>query len=342
MIGIGVIGFGYWGPNLVRNFDEIPGTRVVGICEHNPERLAHVHNLYPAIETTTNYLDLVVDTRIDAIVIATPAFTHFELGMEVLRAGKHVLIEKPLAETSDQAARLIVEAGRHHCVLMVNHTFIFTSAVRKMRELVANNGVGDIFYYDAVRANLGPHRHDVSAIWDLAVHDLTIMDYVLPFRPTAISATGLSNVPGEPENIAHITVFFDGIFIAHIQVNWMAPVKVRRTVIGGSGKMILYDDIEPNEKLKVYDSGIMNNKNAESADQMLAAYRTGDMLVPKLDTTEPLRTAALHFLQCIEEGGRPLTDGEAGLRVVRILEAATQSMAERGKPVELYTARVAT
>lgn len=336
MIAVGVIGYGYWGPNLVRNFAEVPDSRVVGVSDLRGERLAQVRARYPATETTKDYRDLLANPHIDAIAIATPVSTHFELAMGALQAGKHVLVEKPLAATSEQAVRLIKEADRRNRVLMVDHTFIYTGGVRKIRELVTAKELGDIYYYDSVRVNLGLFQHDVNVIWDLAVHDLSIVDYVLPSRPCAVSATGMSHVPGQPENVAYLTLFFDGCLIGHIHVNWLAPVKIRRTLIGGSEKMIVYDDLEPSEKVKVYDRGITVN-SIESVYQMLIGYRTGDMWSPQLDMTEGLRTEVLHFIRCVEQGERPVTDGEAGLRVVRILEAATRSIAERGRPVEMDT-----
>jgi predicted dehydrogenase len=340
MIGIGVIGYGYWGPNLVRNFAEAPGARVVAVSDLRAERLATVQARYPAIKTTVDHRELIANRAIDAIAIATPVSTHFDLAMQCLRAGRHVLVEKPLTATSEQAIRLIEEANRCNRVLMVDHTFVHTGAVRNMRDLVASDALGDIYYYDSVRVNLGLFQHDVNVIWDLAVHDLSIMDYVLQAQPCAVSATGMSHVPDEPENIAYLTLFFDGCLIAHIHVNWLAPVKVRRTLIGGSRKMIVYDDLEPSEKVKVYDKGITLNNNGERVYQMLIGYRTGDMWAPQLDMTEPLRTEVLHFIHCVETGERPVTDGDAGLRVVRLLEAATESMAGRGRLVELGTGRV--
>ena len=340
MMGVGVIGYGYWGPNLVRNFAEVPDSRVVAVSDLRPERLVLARHRYPVIETTTDYRDLLADASIDAIAIATPVSTHFDLAMQALQAGKHVLVEKPLAATSEQAIWLIEEASRRNRVLMVDHTFVYTGAVRKIRELVASDELGDIYYYDSVRVNLGLFQHDVNVIWDLAVHDLSIMDYVIPFQLCAVSATGMNHIPGEPENVAYLTLFFDGCLIGHIHVNWLAPVKVRRTLIGGSRKMIVYDDLEPSEKVKVYDKGITINKNAESVYQMLIDYRVGDMWAPNFDRTEALRTEVLHFLSCIEHGEPPITDGEAGLRVVHILEAATQSMAMQGRLVELDIVRV--
>jgi len=275
---------------------------------------------------------------VDAVAIATPVDYHFELAMAALRAGKHVLVEKPMASSSEQAARLVDEAARRRLVLMVDHTFVYTGAVTKIRDLVRAGDLGDVYYYDSTRVNLGLFQHDVNVLWDLAVHDLSIMDFVLAQQPAAVSATGLAHVPNEPENIAYMTMFFDGTLIAHIHVNWLAPVKVRRTLIGGSRRMVVFDDLETSEKVKVYDKGISVNPSAENVYQMLVGYRTGDMWAPKLDVAEALTIEAAHFVDCVTRGTRPLTDGEAGLRVVRLLEAATTSMAERGRPVSLDSA----
>jgi len=345
MINIGVIGYGYWGPNLVRNFSEISGAQIKTVSDFKPELLAKVQARYPKINVTRDCQDIFTDPMIDAVAIATPVSTHFDLALAALKAGKHVLVEKPMTVSSEQALRLIDEAEKRNLVLMVDHTFVYTGAVRKMQELVASNAVGDIYYYDSVRVNLGLFQHDVNVVWDLAVHDLSIMNYVLPSQPYAVSATGMSHVPGEPENIAYLTLFFADNLMAHIHVNWLAPVKVRRTLIGGSQKMIIFDDLEPSEKLKIYDKGITlngnSNGNAEKVYQMMIGYRTGDMWSPQLDMTEALRTEGLHFISCIEKGDRPITDGEAGLRVVRILEAATESLKKQGQLVELNLAEVA-
>ena len=340
MIKVGVIGYGYWGPNLVRNFVETPGSQVIAVSDLRPERLALVKGRYPTIKTTTDHRELFADPAIDAIAVATPVSTHFGLAMQALQSGKHVLVEKPMTATAEESIQLIEEAERRQRVLMVDHTFVYTGAVRKIKELIAGNSLGDIYYYDSVRVNLGLFQHDVSVIWDLAVHDLAIMDYVLASQPRTVSATGMSHVAGQPENIAYLTLLFEERLITHIHVNWLAPVKVRRTLIGGSRKMIVYDDLEPSEKIKVYDKGITVNNNAESVYQMLIGYRTGDMWAPQLDMTEALRAEALHFVHCIEKGERPMTDGKAGLRVVQTMEAATHSMANQGQPVELKTGRV--
>jgi predicted dehydrogenase len=335
MIKIGVIGYGYWGPNLVRNFMLAPGSAVTRVSDLREERLTPLHKQYPGVKTCTRPADMINDPHIDAVVIATPVSSHYELALTALQAGKHVLVEKPLASTSDQARRLIDEAAARNLVLLVDHTFVYTDAVRKIREMIASGQLGQIYYYDAVRVNLGLFQHDVNVIWDLAIHDLSIMDYVLPEKPIAVSATGISHVPGQPENVAYITLFFASSQIAHVHVNWLTPVKVRHTLIGGSEKMILYDDLDPSEKLKVYDKGIRVTPGPEDVYRMLVSYRLGDMWAPRLDNTEALQTEALHFIDCIETGGTPETDGLAGLRMVNMIEAAETSLRDRGRLVEI-------
>lgn len=338
MIGVAVIGYGYWGPNLVRNFWDIRDAQLVWVCDLQTERLAGVRRRYPAVEITEDFDQVLSDPRVDAVAIATPVSSHFPLAMRALKAGKHVFLEKPIAETSEQAARLIEEADRRGLVLAVDHTFVHTGAVRKMRDLILNE-LGDVYYYDSVRVNLGLFQHDVSVLWDLAVHDLSIMDFVLNERPVAVSAAGKSHVPGEPENIAYLTLHFASNLIANIHVNWLAPVKVRRTLVGGSQKMIVYDDLEPSEKIKIYDKGItvdgMNGRLSDRANQLRVGYRTGDMTAPQLDMSEALGLELREFITCVERGTSPIADGRAGLRVVRVLEAATQSLRARGQVVEL-------
>jgi predicted dehydrogenase len=335
MIGIGFIGYGYWGPNLVRNFAEQAGARVQVVCDVRREPLELVERRYPSVRVTTSPADVWNDPLVDAVVVATPVQYHFELAMASLRAGKHVLVEKPIASSSSQASALIDEAARRRLTLMVDHTFVYTGAVRKMRELTEQGELGEIYYYDSVRINLGLFQPDVNVLWDLAVHDLSIMDYVLQAQPVAVSATGLAHVAGRPENIAYMTMFFDGRLIAHVHVNWLAPVKMRRTLLSGSRRMVVYDDLETSDKVKVYDRGISLNPNAENIYQMLVGYRSGDMWSPQLAFTEALRVEAAHFVDCVSNNLRPLTDGEAGLRVVRLLEAATDSMARQGSLVSV-------
>jgi predicted dehydrogenase len=346
VIGVGVIGYGYWGPNIARNVREQRDGDLVAISDLRPERLAGATARYPGVKTTTRVREVLTNPRVDAVVIATPVSTHYELALEALRAGKHVLVEKPMAMNSAHALHLMEEADRRNLVLAVDHTFVYTGAVRKIRELVAGDGVGDIYYYDSVRVNLGLFQHDVNVVWDLAVHDLSIIDHVLPMRPVAVSATGLGHVTGQPENIAYLTLFFDAPLIAHVHVNWLAPVKVRRTLIGGSRKMIVYDDLEPSEKIKVYDKGITVNGAGHDINaagtpnyQMLVGYRAGDMWAPQLDMTEALTVEMSHFLECIDHGRQPIADAASGLRVVQTLEAASQSLRQRGRAIELHAER---
>jgi predicted dehydrogenase len=334
MINVGVVGFGYWGPNLVRNFMSQTSSRVTVVSDLSPARLARVSALYPAVRTTLDFNELLADPLLDAVVVATPVRTHFEIAMAALRAGKHVLVEKPIASNAIQAEQLIEEAERRGLVLMVDHTFVFTGAVRKMHDLVRLPEFGRTHYYDSTRINLGLFQHDVNVLWDLAVHDLSIMAYVLGAKPTAVSATGQSRTPGQPEYAAFLTVYFEDM-IAHINVNWLSPVKVRRTLVGGSGKMIVYDDLETIEKIKLYDRGITMSENTEDIHKTLISYRTGDMWSPKLDETEALTIEARHFVECIEHSSRPTTSGEQGYELVRILEAADKSMRHRGAPQEI-------
>jgi predicted dehydrogenase len=337
-VRVGVIGYGYWGPNLVRNLAELPGFDVAVVSDRRPQRLAQVRLRHPLVKTTPDCNEIFASPDIDAVVIVTPVSTHFDLAMEALRAGKHVLVTKPLASTSAQGALMIDTAAEMNRVLMVDHTFIYTGAVRRIKDLINGGRLGQLYYYDSVRVNLGLFQHDVNVLWDLAVHDLAIMDYLLGKQPHAVAATGAGHVPGQPVDVAYLTCFFDNNLLTHHHVNWLAPVKIRRTLIGGDRQMIVYDDLEPSEKVKVYDKGITIGADQEELYQSLVGYRTGDMWAPQVSLTEGLHVEAQHFLDCIRRGARPMTDGEAGLRVLRILEAATESLAQRGRPVELELA----
>lgn len=339
MINIGVVGYGYWGPNLVRNFAETPGANVLGVSDLDTGKLALVRKRFPAVIATTDYLDLLNNPAIDAIAIATPVDKHFEIALAALRAGKHVWVEKPMTETSEQARRLIDEAQRRNLVLLVDHTFIYTGAVRKMRELIQAGELGRILYYDSIRVNLGLFQRDVSVISDLAVHDFSILDYLLGEHPVAVSANGVNHFPGTPENHANVTLFYDSGAIAHTSVSWLAPVKVRLILLGGSKKMITYDDVEPSEKVKVYDKGVSITDDPAKIQEMRVGYRTGDMHAPRLFGTEALRIESEHFVDCIEHRKMPITDGQLGLRVVEIIEATHQSMRRKvrrnGETVQL-------
>ena len=335
MIKIGVIGYGYWGPNLVRNFAETPGITVASVADLDPKKLEIVQKRFPGVKTTTRFQDLIENKDIDAIAIATPVNTHFELGMTVLKADKHLWLEKPMTETSLQASMLVDEAEKRKLVLIVDHTFMYTGAVRRMGDMVKSGELGQILYYDSTRINLGLFQRDVNVISDLAVHDFSILDYLLGEQPMAVSAVGTNHFPSTPENLSYITLFYDSGMIAHINVSWLAPVKVRQVLIGGSEKMIIYDDLEPSEKIKVYDKGISFTDDPQKIYEMRVGYRTGDMWAPRLDSTEALRVEGEHFVDCIENGKAPLTDGSLGLRVVKLIEAATRSMNERGRSVEI-------
>ena len=335
MPGVGVIGYGYWGPNLVRNFMSDTAWRVVSVCDRSESRLAEVGRLYPTITTTRNPEDLFRNPSIDAIAIATPVATHFELAMAALRAGKHVLVEKPIASTSAEASQMIEKASQRKLVLLVDHTFVFTGAVRKIRDVIGDESFGELQYYDSTRVNLGLFQHDVNVMWDLAVHDLSIMDFVIGVNPVAVSATGLSHVRAQPANVAFMTLFFDRDIIAHVNVNWLSPVKIRRTLVGGSKRMIVYDDLETSEKVKIYDKGITVTETPDDLRKLLISYRTGDLWSPKVNETEALKLEVAHFRNCIDGSEKPITPGERGLAIVRMLEAADKSMQRRGEPVEL-------
>lgn len=331
MIGVGVIGYGYWGPNLVRNFFQSKGAEVKCVCDQKADRLELISARYPSVRLCNNAEDLINDNAVDAVCIATPVLSHFDLALAALRAGKHVLVEKPMTTSASQASILIEEAERRNLVLMVDHTFVYMGAVRRIKEIIESNELGDIYYYDSTRINLGLFQQDVNVVWDLAVHDLSIMDYLLPQKPQGVSATGLSHVSGQPENMAFLTFFFDSNIIAHVNVNWLSPVKLRQTLIGGSKKMIVFDDLHSSEKIRVYNRGITVNNAVENIYQTMVGYRTGDMWAPCYSQVEALQEEALHFIQCIENKERPLTDGEMGLRVVKALEAADQSLRNNGQ-----------
>lgn len=341
MINIGIIGYGYWGPNLVRNFAETPGARISWVSDLDPAKLDLVRRRYPAVATTTEYRALLEDPNTDAIAIATPVNTHFEIALEALRAGKHVWLEKPMTETSAQARKLVEEAERHKCVLLVDHTFLYTGAVMKMAELIKNGELGRIYYYDSTRVNLGLFQRDVSVISDLAVHDFSILEHLLGEHPVAVSASGTNHFPETPENLAYVTLFYDSGTIAHANVSWLAPVKVRQILVGGSKKMIIYDDLDPSEKIKVYDKGVDFTDDPKKIEQMRVGYRTGDMWAPQLEVTEALRVECAHFVDCIKNHQVPKSDGQLGLRVVEIIEAANRSMRNKGETVYLQTQRSA-
>jgi predicted dehydrogenase len=335
---VGVIGCGYWGPNLIRNFAENEAASLSWVCDRDARRLEKVARRYPAARASTDHRELLADPRLDAVVVSTPVATHYAFARAALLAGKHVLVEKPLTASVREAEELIALAEQRGLSLMVDHTFIYTGAVRKIKEIVAAGEIGDLLYFDSVRINLGLFQHDINVVWDLAPHDLAIMDHVVERRPTALLATGSCHIEPGLENIAYVQLRFDDSLIANFHFNWLSPVKIRRTLIAGSRRMIVYDDIEPTEKVRVYDKGVTRNENGgdeEETYKTLVSYRTGDVWVPRLDPTEALHYVCAEFLDSIK-GSRPnASDGPAGLRVVRLLEAAQQSINEGGRWIKL-------
>jgi predicted dehydrogenase len=333
MVNVGVIGMGYWGPNILRNFRAIDGANVIAVCDKNPEVFKRIASLMSGIRVETDPEKLILSPDVDAVAIVTPVSTHYALSKMALENGKHVFVEKPLTLKSSQAEELIELAEGKRLKLMDDHTFIFTGAVKKIKQLIEHGEVGSIYYYDSVRVNLGLFQHDVNVIWDLAPHDFSIMSYLIKDDPVAISAWGSSHV-NVREDIAYITVHYSTNIIAHVSVNWLSPVKVRTTLIGGEKKMLVWNDLNADEKIKIYDKGV-EVKNTEGIYDLLINYRTGDMWAPKVDQVEALRHECIHFIECIEKGNVPINDGQCGLTVVKMLEACDQSLINDGRPVEL-------
>jgi predicted dehydrogenase len=335
MIHLGVIGVGYWGPNIIRNAFANKRFNVTKCADNKSDRLKYINSFYPTIHTTREYKEIIDDPKIDAVAICTPVFSHFEIASEALKAGKHILIEKPMTSSAAQAEELINLAEQKNLTILVDHTFLFTGAVRKIKELVENKEIGDIYYFDSVRVNLGLFQHDVNVVWDLAPHDISIMDHIINRKAESITATGSDHLGNGLEDVAYVTVFYPDNIIGHIHVNWLSPVKIRQTQISGSRKMIVWDDNSPSEKVKVYDKGIEVIKTADQIYDTLIQYRTGDMYCPKIPQTEALALEIEHFAGCIEKGIKPISDGKAGWRVVQMLENAENSIKQRGKEIKL-------
>ncbi|HYD47451.1 MAG TPA: Gfo/Idh/MocA family oxidoreductase [Terriglobales bacterium] len=329
---IGVIGYGYWGPNLMRNLAEIADVELCWCADVRPNRLALAKKRHPGLQITTDATAVVGDPQVEAVVIATPVTTHYPLAKQALQAGKHVLVEKPITHTSAQAEELIELAGRKGVVLMVDHTFIYTGAVRKMKEIIAAGELGELHYLDSVRINLGLFQHDIDVLWDLAAHDLAIFDHVIGEPPQFVSAIGSDHTGSGFCDVAYVTLQFASNFLGHLHVNWLSPVKIRQMLIGGSRQMLVYDDMETTEKIRVYDRGIRVT-GEDSLYRTLVDYRTGDMWAPKLDNREALAVECEHFVECIRTGREPLSSAAAGLRVVRLLELASRSLAIGGNKV---------
>jgi predicted dehydrogenase len=328
MVKFGVIGYGYWGPNVVRNLQTLEGAQVVVVCDKSSAARRRVHRNCPNIYVTADASEVMSSPDIDAVAVVTPVWTHFELAKEALENGKHIFVEKPFTSNAAQAEKLIELAQQRNLKIMVDHTFLFTGAVKKIKQLLQEGTLGKLYYYDSTRVNLGLFQHDVNVIWDLAPHDLSIMDYLIEQSPEALVATGQTHLNGF-EDVAFITLYFPEQVIAHVNVNWLSPVKVRTTLIGGEKKMLVWNDLEADEKVKVYDKGV-NITNREGLYELLVNYRSGDMWAPQLEQVEALRQELAYFVDCISNNRTPFNDGAAGLRVVRMLEAANESLSKRG------------
>ena len=336
-VRIAVIGAGYWGPNLIRNFHACPQAELVAVCDQNSDRLKNVLWGYPAVKGVTDAAELFADAAVDAVAIATPVGTHAPLALAAFAAGKHVLVEKPLASNVADAEAMVNAARSAGKVLMVDHTFLYSSPVRKIRELLDAGELGALNFVDSVRINLGLFQHDVNVVWDLAPHDLSVMDYLIGRLPRSLSAFGACHTAGAAgiEDVAYLNLDFGGGLLASFHVNWLSPVKIRHFIVGGSQKSIVFNDLEPSEKIRVYDRGITVAESLEGRRGVLIGYRTGDVWCPHLPQTEPLQEMVRHFVHCIQTGATPLSDGESGLRIVRILEAAQHSIKAQGGRITL-------
>lgn len=334
MIKVGVIGFGYWGPIVCRNVSSTPGFKLHSICELREDMRGKAALLFPNARVVIDAQELINDPEIDVVAVVTPVSTHYEFAQAALSAGKHVFVEKPFTSDTDQARILIDLAGSRGLTIMVDHTFLFTGAVRKMKELLTAGELGRIYYYDSVRINLGLFQHDINVIWDLAPHDLSIMDYLLAQKPLALSAHGTSHFNQKIEDVAYLILYFENDLIAHFHLNWLSPSKIRSTIIGGEKKMLVWNDLDSENKIKIYDKGV-DIVGREGVYEMLFSYRWGDMWAPRLGNEEALSEELKYFRDCLESGEKPHNDGEAGLRVVELLEATSLSLAQGSRLTEL-------
>ncbi len=332
---VGVIGAGYWGPNLIRNFIQLNRSTVKQVVDLDSSRLAHMRELYPGILTSTDYKDLLDDDSIEIIAVATPVHTHFRFASEALQAGKHVFVEKPLAASFEEAEQLVALAEKHDRKLMVGHTFIYTAAVRKMKEIIESGELGEIYYINSQRLNLGLFQPDINVIWDLAPHDISVILYLLGQVPQVVHATGKAHINPLIEDVAVLTMEFTENLIAFVQTSWLDPDKVRKMTVVGSKKMMVFDDVHPTEKIRIYDKGVEQPEHYDTFAEFHYSYKYGDILIPKIEGGEPLRTELAHFLDCIEADETPMTDGRNGAQVVKILEASQQSLQQCSRPVTL-------
>ncbi len=336
MINVAVVGAGYWGPNLIRNFAACPDTKLVAVCDRDPTRLEKALAQYPAVDRITDIEALLARPDVDAVAIATPVRTHAPFALDALKAGKHVLVEKPMADSVRDAERMVQLAADNGLTLMVDHTFVYSPPVQKIRELLESREIGDLTFIDSIRINLGLFQHDVNVVWDLAPHDLSIVDFLLQRIPKSLSAFGTSHAKGSDiEDVAYLNLDFGDGLLANFHVNWLSPVKVRSFIIGGTKKSIVYNDLDTSEKVRVYDRGITVSEDPEARRGVLIGYRTGDVWSPNIPQTEPLQQMVRHFASCIRDKKKPMSDGESGLRVVRILEAAQRSIKAQGGRITL-------
>jgi predicted dehydrogenase len=334
MINLGIIGYGYWGPNVARNFNNCGEANLVTICDLNEKRLKLAKSNFPFIRVSSNPKDLIISDDIQAVAIVTPVFTHYELAKAALDNGKHIFVEKPFTSNAGQAEELINLALRKNLKIMVDHTFLFTGAVRKIRDIINSGELGSLFFFDSTRINLGLFQHDINVVWDLAPHDFSIMNFVLGKFPEAISAQGTDHFGTGTEDVAYIAAHFNDGFIGHFHCNWLSPVKIRKTLISGAKKMLVWDDLASDEKIKVYDRGV-EFKSVEGIHKLLVSYRSGDMYAPKISGTEALQLEAQYFLECIEKNIEPFNNGESGLQVVRMLEATDKSLKSGGGKIKI-------
>ncbi len=335
---VAVIGLGYWGPNLVRNFYAILGNNLCVCCDIDPERTQAIRQAYPSVRITNNPEDVFADPDIDAVAIATPVHTHYELASAAIKAGKAVLVEMPMCRSLENAEKLVALANERNAILMVDHVFLYSPPVRRMKEIVDAGDLGDLLFIDCVRINLGLFKHDVNVAWSLAPHDLSIVDHMVGRLPNAVSAFGASHTSNGVEDVAYLNLDYGNDLIANFHVNWLSPTKIRYAMIGGSKKSLIYNDLDPAERLKVYDRGIrIREDDLEGRRRTLVDHRTGDVWCPHVPRVEPLKRVTAHFIDCVQNQKQPLTDGKAGLRIVRILEAAERSIKARGSRVTIET-----
>jgi predicted dehydrogenase len=337
VLKVGVIGCGYWGPNLLRNFSQLPDSEVVACSDLSEDRLARMNALYPNVRKTTDFKELLADDDIAAVVVATPPETHVGIGVAALEAGKHVFVEKPLATSTTDCERLLAAATKNNLTLMVGHTFVYTAAVRKIKDVIDSGELGDILYINTTRVNLGIFQENINVVWDLAPHDVSILNYILDSRPDEVSAHGHSYIRKNVEDVAFLTFRYPGNILAHIHVSWLNPNKIRKTTVVGSKKMLVYDDVSSLEKIRIYDKGVTVQPHYDTFGEFQLSYRFGDIFIPKLDDSEPLKIECQHFINCITKGAEPHSSGQHGLDVVRVIEAANQSLSNSGSMIPFHS-----